>query len=86
MSGSPMPMKTMLLTKRPPSLGTKAPSGGVRPGQSPSRSRATTSWAAISAPERLRTRRCVPVWQKLQVSVQPTWLETQRVPRSTSGM
>jgi hypothetical protein len=34
----------------------------------------------------LRTSRCVPVWQKLQVKVQPTWLETQSVPRSTSGM
>ena len=35
---------------------------------------------------RLRTRRWVPVWQKRQVSVQPTWLETQSVPRSVSGI
>ena len=81
-----MPMNTMFETKRPPSVGTKAPSGGVAPGQSPRRSRATTSWATISAAVRLRTRRCVPVWQKEQVSVQPTWLETHSVPRSTSGM
>ena len=81
-----MPMKTMFETKRPPSAGRKAPAGGVRPGQSPSRSRATTSCAAISAEVRLRTRRCVPVWQNEQVSVQPTWLDTHKVPRSTSGM
>ena len=35
---------------------------------------------------RLRTSRCVPVWQNEQVSVQPTWLDTHRVPRSDSGM
>ena len=35
---------------------------------------------------RLRTSFCVPVWQKVQVSVQPTWLETQSVPRPSSGM
>jgi hypothetical protein len=29
--------------------------------------------------------RCVPVWQKVQVSVQPTWLETQSVPRPLPG-
>ncbi len=28
----------------------------------------------------------VPVWQKVQLSVQPTWLDTQSVPRSASGM
>ena len=44
------------------------------------------SCATISAEVRLRTRRWVPVWQKEQVSVQPTWLDTQSVPRSTSGM
>ena len=81
-----MPMRTMLVTKRPPSLGTKAPSGGLSSGQSPSRSRATITWATISAEVRFRTSFCVPVWQKEQFSVQPTWLETQSVPRSTSGM
>ena len=81
-----MPMNTMLDTKRPPSPGTKAPSGGVASGQSPMQSRATMSCATISAEVRLRTRRWVPVWQKEQVSVQPTWLDTHRVPRSTSGM
>ena len=44
------------------------------------------AWPMISAGSRLRTRRWVPVWQKRQVSVQPTWLETQSVPRSSSGM
>ena len=27
----------------------------------------------------------MPVWQKVQASEQPTWLEMQRAPRSTSG-
>ena len=81
-----MPIMTMLVTKRSPSVGTIAPSGGVPPGQSPSRSRATITWPTISPGVRLRTRRCVPVWQNEQVSVQPTWLETHSVPRSVSGM
>ena len=34
----------------------------------------------------MRTRRWVPVWQNEQVSVQPTWLDTHKVPRSISGM
>src|SRR6266576_1182288 len=55
-------------------------------GHSPSASRATMICATISAAERLRTSRCVPVWQKLQVNVQPTWDETHSVPRSASGM
>ena len=48
------------------------------PGQSPSRSRAAITWPTISPAVRLRTRRCVPVWQKVQLSVQPTWLETHK--------
>ena len=44
------------------------------------------NWPTISAGVRLRTSGCVPVWQKLQVSVQPTWLDTQTEPRSSSGM
>jgi hypothetical protein len=44
------------------------------------------TWPTISAGPRLRTRRWVPVWQKRQVRVQPTWLEMQSVPRSSSGM
>ena len=55
-------------------------------GQSPSSSRASMTWPRISPAERLRTRRWVPVWQKRQVSVQPTWLETQSVPRVASGI
>jgi hypothetical protein len=43
------------------------------------------SWPTISSAVRLRTSRCVPVWQNEQVSVQPTWLETQSVPRSIFG-
>ena len=54
--------------------------------QSPSWSRANTTWPTISPAVRLRTSRCVPVWQNVQVSVQPTWLETHSVPRSVSGM
>jgi hypothetical protein len=54
--------------------------------QSPSWSRATMTCAAISAAVRLRTSRCVPVWQNEQLSVQPTWLEMHSVPRSVSGM
>ena len=44
------------------------------------------NWPTISAGSRLRTSGWVPVWQKLQVSVQPTWLETQTEPRSSSGL
>ena len=71
-----MPIMTMLERSRP--------SGGD--GHSPSASRASITWPTISAADRLRTRRCVPVWQNLQVSVQPTCEETQSVPRSSSGM
>ena len=28
----------------------------------------------------------MPVWQKLQLSVQPTWVDTHKAPRSSSGM
>ena len=44
------------------------------------------TWPTISAGSRLRTSRIVPVWQKRQLSVQPTWLDTHKVPRSASGM
>ena len=72
-----MPMNTMFESRRS-SLGE---------GHSPSSSRATWTWATISAAVRLRTRGWVPVWQKVQFSVQPTWLETHRAPdRPTSGM
>ena len=49
-------------------------------GHSPIASRASMSWPTISPASRLRTRRCVPVWQNLQLSVQPTCEETQRAP------
>ncbi len=75
--GSPMPMKTMLVSRR-------SPGGAAHSARS---SRATWTWATISAAVRLRTSAWVPVWQKVQLSVQPTWLETQRAPeRPTSGM
>jgi hypothetical protein len=34
----------------------------------------------------LRTSFWVPVWQNVQESVQPTWLDRQSVPRPSSGM
>ncbi len=72
-----MPMNTMLDSRRFSS----------EVGHSPRSSRATCTCATISAAVRLRTSPCVPVWQKLQFSVQPTWLETQSAPeRATSGM
>ena len=80
-----MPIMTMLVMQRSP-VGTTPSVGRVPPGQSPSRSRATITWPTISPAVRLRTRRCVPVWQNVQLSVQPTWLETHSVPRSVSGM
>ncbi len=55
-------------------------------GQSFTPSRATITWETISCAVRLRTSFWVPVWQKVQVSVQPTWEEMQSVPRSSSGI
>ena len=82
-----MPIITMLVTQRSPSVGRPGALGARRrPSQSPSRSRATMTWPTISPAVRLRTSRCVPVWQNEQVSVQPTWLETHSVPRSVSGI
>jgi hypothetical protein len=80
-----MPIITMLVTQRSP-VGMTPSVGRVPPGQSPKRSRATITWPAISPAVRLRTSRWVPVWQNVQVSVQPTWLETHSVPRSVSGI
>jgi hypothetical protein len=74
-----MPIITTLVTRR-------LPVGVTRSAQSLSRSRATMIWPTISPAVRLRTSRCVPVWQNEQFSVQPTWLETHSVPRSVSGI
>ena len=71
-----MPIMTMLVMRR----------SAVGAAQSPSASRASITWPRISADVRLRTSRMVPVWQKRQFRVQPTWLETHSVPRSSSGM
>ena len=71
-----MPIITMLVSSRPSGCD----------GHSPSASRASMTWPTISAGLRLRTSRIVPVWQKVQLSVQPTWLDTHSVPRSASGM
>ena len=72
-----MPMNTML-DRRRSSLGL---------GHSARSSRATCTCATISAADRLRTSAWVPVWQKVQFSVQPTWEDTHRAPaRPTSGM
>ena len=77
---------TMLVTKRPPSVGHDRAL----------RRRAARPVAQAIARDhhlpddlagvRLRTRRCVPVWQNEQVSVQPTWLDTHSVARPESGM
>ena len=81
-----MPISTMLVILRS-RIGSRPPSSGAAaPGQSPMRSRASRIWPTISCGSRLRTSRCVPVWQNEQVSVQPTWLEMHSVPRSASGM
>ena len=80
-----MPIITTFVTRRP-SEGTIAPAGVAASGKSPSRSRAIRIWPTISSGVRLRTSRWVPVWQKVQVRVQPTWQETQSVPRPSSGM
>ncbi len=55
-------------------------------GHSSRSSRQTKTCPTISSAVRLRTSFWVPVWQKVQASVQPTWLEMQSVPRSSSGM
>ncbi len=79
-SGSPMPMNTTL-DRRRSCLGE---------GHSSRSSRAICTWATISAAVRLRTKGWVPVWQKVQFKVQPTWLETHSAPPlrawATSGM
>ena len=74
-----MPISTTLVTSR-------LPFGVSRSTQSPRRSRATITCPTISPAVRLRTRRCVPVWQNEQFSVQPTCEETHSVPRSVSGI
>ncbi len=76
-----MPIITMLETRRGESDGTSFAAM-----KSSSRSRAIMIWPTISPGVRLRTSRCVPVWQNEQLSVQPTWLDTHKVPRSVSGI
>ena len=74
---------------RTPSPAGMSPSvGGVRPGKSPSRCGGRRQeLQAISREVRLRTSFCVPVWQNVQVSVQPTWLDThKRTPIGFSGI
>ena len=75
-SGSPIPMKTRLVSGRliaSPSLRAT--------------SRLTVcTWATISAAVRLRSRPRVPVMQNLQAIAHPTCVETQSVFRSVAGM
>ena len=73
-----MPIITMLVMQRSPGRDDAIGRRASAPGQSPSRSRATMTWPTISPAVRLRTSRCVPVWQNEQVSVQPTWLDTHK--------
>jgi hypothetical protein len=80
-----MPIMTMLETSGP-RHGTIAPCGvSVREIAEPVAGDQKI-WERISSAVRLRTSFWVPVWQKVQVSVQPTWLETHSVPRPSSGM
>ena len=69
-SGSPIPMKTTLLMRRP--------------GSSSSRMRQT--WSTISAVVRLRPKPRAPVAQKLHASGQPCWVEMHSVVRPSSGI
>jgi hypothetical protein len=75
----------MLVSIRPSCWKVPAESSPGR-GHSPSESRASITWPTISDGSRLRTSRIVPVWQKRQFNVQPTWLDTHNVPRPASGM
>jgi hypothetical protein len=81
-----MPISTTLVILRSVSGSRPLSFGRAAPGQSPMRSRASSTCPTISAAVRLRTSRCVPVWQKLHVSVQPTCDEMHSVPRPLSGM
>ena len=63
-----MPIMTMLETRR----FSPSPVGEAARSQSFNRSRASTTWPTISPAVRLRTSRWVPVWQNVQLSVQPT--------------
>ncbi len=60
-------------------VGEHAALGLARPFAQAHRAPACT-WPTISPAVRLRTRRIVPVWQKRQLSVQPTWLDTHKRP------
>jgi hypothetical protein len=73
-SGSPMPIMTTLVSLR------------WWCGTLPRCFAATQTWPMISAVLRLRLKPWVPVEQKVQASPQPTWLDTQSVPRPLSGM
>ncbi len=68
--GSPMPMNTRF---------TGTPSG------CPWWFSMATTWPTISAAVRLRTMPICPVAQKVQPMAQPTWLERQRVTRSSDS-
>ena len=75
-SGSPIPMKTRLVSGR----------GGEPSSSSIRRRLARATWSTISPEVRFRASPIVPVMQKVQPTAQPTWVETQRVFRSVSGM
>ena len=75
-SGSPIPMNTRLVSGR---------GAGPSP-SSTSRRLARWTWSTISPAVRCRASPMVPVMQKVQPSAQPTWVETQSVLRSGSGM
>jgi len=62
-----MPMNTTFVSARPSAAKRRA---------------AYSTWATISATDRLRTQPACPVAQKAQPTGQPTWVDTQTVLRS----
>src|SRR6185503_6603262 len=92
LSGSPMPIITTFETGRGEREISRLEARGARredfpsPSISSRRLFATQSWPMISPTRRSRLKPWRPVEQNLQSSAQPTWEETQSVPRSSSGM
>ena len=70
--GSPIPMKTRLVTARRPALASRLPRQTAR---------ARRTWSTISPASSCRSSPWRPVSQNEQARAQPTWLDTQTVVR-----